>query len=163
MDINYLGSLTTVQIVLIVVWGVIAVTCIGIEIFATNFIALWFSVGSVGAIILAAFNIEWYFQLITFVLISGITLAIFYPLLRKKLIKTKPVKTNIDDFVGRKIKITKLAGDDNLSIDGYTRISGIIWSIKHNDNKKHLHKNDIVVVEAVKGTTLIVRNLKDGD
>ena len=155
-------DLTSVQIAFIVIWSLIALVSITIEIFATNFIALWFSGGSVVALVLLAVNLDWYYQLIAFVGVSGTTLAIFYPLLRRKLLHRKVVPTNISTYIGRKIKITKII-ENNLDVHGYALLSGVLWSVKAIKPDVSLNKNDIVIIKAVKGTTLLVDQLKENN
>ena len=126
------------------------------ELTATNFISLWFAIGAAVAIVMAGFDIDWYWQVITFVLVSVMSLSFFYPLLYCCFFKKTRSLTNIDGFIGCKIKIVKInKPEDSNEISGYALIKDSLWAIKSLSSKP-LHVNDLVVVKGVKGNILKV-------
>ena len=148
-----------VQIVMITLWGLIIVTCLILELVSTNFISMWFSVGGIAAIILAAFQIQWYWQVITFAGASGVNLAIFYPILRRKVLKKVTVPTNIDSFIGKKVVVERVV--NQFDISGYTKINGATWAVKLLDPDLKLKVQQVVVVRKIDGILLYVEPWTD--
>lgn len=146
--------LTEIQIITLTVWAIVMVSCFIAELTATNFITLWFALGAAVAIIMAGFNVAWYYQIVAFVLVSLLTLAAFYPLIWRRIIKKKRPLTNIDNFIGKTIKIAKVnKPEDSLEISGYALIKDSFWSVKMLSSQP-LHVHDLVVVKSVEGNIL---------
>ena len=82
----------TLQIMAIVVWSIVIVGTIIIELAGPQVVSIWFTLGALVSLILAIFNVELWIQIVVFVGISLVALAITKPLydkfLKKRWLKT---------------------------------------------------------------------------
>ena len=62
---------------LVYVWLAVVVFTLIIEFSTTDMISIWFAGGALVALILAAFNVWWVIQLIAFIVVSAVLLALF--------------------------------------------------------------------------------------
>jgi len=114
------------QEILIIVWAIVIALSIAIEFITYDLIAVWFSPAALISLILAAVDVDWPWQLSTFVVASIIFLLAFRPVVKKFLDKPA-IKTNITDVnMGKKVR---LLAD---SVDGYSaiQVNGITWKAR---------------------------------
>ena len=153
--------MSKVEILFIVLWSLIAISFLVVEIFTTNFITIWFTLGALAALISNTFYLQWYYQILVFVLVSFLTLAIFYPLIHKYVFKIKTLKTNCHNVIGKEIIVSEICDNERIQVDAYAYINGVRWSLLKEQNNETLKKDDIVVVQRIKGTRLIVIKIKN--
>ena len=102
-------------------------------------------------------GIDWYIELIIFIVISAASLLCLRPVVNK-LLKRDEVKTNVDEIIGKKGIMQKSADALNY---GEVKIAGIVWTaIVQNDNDV-IEKGDKVKVLAISGNKLIVTKIKE--
>ena len=79
-----------------IIWLSIFVIALIIEAFTNEIVSIWFSLGAMIATIISLIGgIDWYIELIIFIVISAASLLCLRPVVNK-LLKRDEVKTNVD-------------------------------------------------------------------
>lgn len=137
------------------IWlGVFIITVI-IESLTQELVSIWFSLGSVIALILSAFpNISWYVELVVFTIVSLLTLALTRPFV-KKLLFNAIRYTNVDEFVGKRVKVVS---DISKFENGEVKIRDIIYHASlMEEETETIKKDEIVEIVTLKGNKVIVK------
>jgi membrane protein implicated in regulation of membrane protease activity len=108
---------------MLIIWGVIIGVAILVELFTTDFVTVWFAVGAIIAIILAACNVPEYWQVPVFFVVSLASVIGLRPIV-KKFIKVDKTPTNADALVGMKVKLLEDCVEGRSSV----KINGVIWT-----------------------------------
>lgn len=143
-------SLTLGQ-TMIIIWLVIFLVAGIVEVMTMDLSSIWFSAGSVFALIVAIFAEELYIlQIIVFIVTSFILIFSVRPLFKRNMNKND-VKTNADSLIGKVAVCTKeiKSGDR-----GEVKIEGKIWTAISNED---IEVDEKVTVLAIKGVKLVVR------
>ncbi|MCL2540042.1 MAG: NfeD family protein [Firmicutes bacterium] len=134
------------------VWvGIISVSVL-VELVTFQMVTLWFAVGGIAALILAACGVGLEWQIIVFLVIS-IALLIGIRKIMLKLLGKDTEKTNIDALVGKKAQLIK---EIALNVPGEVKFNGIIWSAYTKNNCK-IAEGVMVEVISVDGNKLMVK------
>ncbi|MCX8131485.1 MAG: NfeD family protein [Clostridia bacterium] len=136
-------------------WLVIAVVLAIIEAFTLGIVTLWFSIGALFAMIGSLIGLSFVWQVIIFIISSGILLYYTRPIVVKYL-KLKTEKTNADRLIGKKGVVTETI--DNINGYGQVKISGLVWSARSSDND-NIPANEVVEVLDISGVKLIVKKV----
>ena len=141
-----------------IIWLVIFVLSLIIEGLTAELVSIFFSLGSLVALIMSFFTgIPYYIELVVFVVLSIISLLALRPVMNRVLKKEKRL-TNIDEFVGKEIKLSK--GYEQYSF-GEANIGGIIWRVLNIEEKEPINEGAEAVVISVQGNKLIVRKKEE--
>lgn len=139
--------------IMLIIWGVVFVTFLIIEISTADLIAIWFSLGALIALVVAAIKpIPWYVSIFVYI-VSSLLLFIFVGRYIKK--KMKPgdeTITNVETYVGKQYKLLE---DITLDQNGTIKIDGVEWSCVSIDDKD-IKKDTIVTVKRIEGNKMIV-------
>lgn len=139
-----------------VVWLSIFVVALIIEATTTELVSVFFAFGAVIAMIISFIpGVEWWVQLIVFVVLSGASLAALRPLVRKYLNKEKR-DTNVDEFIGKKVNVINLNNDGIPEV----KLNGLIWRIEPVDEEDKIAVGDKVEIVTIKGNKLVVRKVE---
>ena len=139
---------------LIVVWLVIFVVSVIIEACTTELVSIWFSAGSIIALILSAIpNVPFYIPIIVFIVLT--LLLCLRPII-KKMLNKNTLNSNIDEIIGKKGIVESEINDVNL---GTVKIHGVLWNALSLDNVP-ISKGSHVIVKNVNGNKLIVKEIK---
>ena len=133
--------------------GVILFAIIEASTLGINFI--WFSVGSLAAMIAAMCSAELWLQLVVFILVSAFALYFTRPLV-KKYIQGKQHPTNADRIIGCEGVVTETI--NNLENCGQIRIYGQIWSAKSTSDEI-IAKGEKVQILSISGVKAIVKKI----
>ena len=144
----------TLSIVLIVLWSVFILAGAIAELLSTNFVSMWFSLGALCALISIPLGLIWWGQIILFILVSIVTLSIFYPLIRKYNRSRFTLQTNVNKLIGKKARVVKLTPESDRN-DGILRLISTQWVFTL-QTPQPIKVGDYVTVVAVEGSTLIV-------
>ncbi|WP_308149624.1 NfeD family protein [Spiroplasma sp. AdecLV25b] len=144
-------------ILLIVMWGLLAITCVTIELLTTNLITIWFALGSIVSLIAGAFGVIWYWQIISFLTTTIITLAIGYPLLKRYIHNKPTLKTNLDGLINQQAEMMNDYPNHHKA-PGIAKLDGKTWTVisTTNDNFK---KGEIVLVTSIIGVKLVIKKI----
>ncbi|MGM9873693.1 MAG: NfeD family protein [Bacilli bacterium] len=141
-----------------IIWLSIFVIALIIETLSSELVSVWFAFGSLIAIILSFIpNVDWWIELIVFMVLSLVSLLCLRPL-ANKFMKKNDIHSNIDEIIGAKGVVIKSANQLNY---GEVKIKGIIWTMVPSMDTKNLEKDDIVSVVAVEGNKLIVKKVEE--
>lgn len=140
------------QIGFIVGWGVLLVLTIIVEAYSVELVSMWFSLGSLIALILAIFNVEPWVQILVFVVVSVVSLIFGRMLLKKLLLKSTDYATNSDSLVGKTIVITSPV--DRFK-PGTGKIGDVVWTVAVHDDVK-FENGDKCVIDVIEGNKIIV-------
>lgn len=91
------------------VWFVLFIILTIIEADTVQFVSIWFAVGSFAALILAAFGVMLYIQIIVFVVLSLLLLIFTKPLV-KRLTKSSTQEFNVNSLINEEVVVTKEIG-----------------------------------------------------
>ena len=131
------------------IWLIIFAVLLVIELITTDLVTIWFVIGSVAAFISTYFTSNIDTQIIIFIAVSLIALAITRPLVKK--FKSKEVKTNSDMVLGKAGIVTKKITKDSY---GEVKVNGVLWTAKSN---KTLDVDTKVEVQEIDGVKLVVK------
>ena len=136
-----------------IIWLGLFVIALAIEGGTTELVSIFFGFGALVAMIISFIpGVDWWVELVVFVVISGVTLFALRPLV-KRVLNKQARSTNIDSFIGKKHVVS---GVNTL---GYkeVKINGITWTVENVDENESLEVGDKVQVVNVRGNTLLVR------
>ncbi len=140
----------------VVIWLIIALIAGIAEAATVSLISVWFALGAVASAIAAAFRLGTVAQIIIFLAVSLVLMALTAPLCKKFRMGEK-TPTNADRLIGRTGIITEDV--DPLQGKGEVKVSGQVWSVQvRGDGRAKIGDN--VIVEDIEGAHLVVR-LKD--
>ena len=140
-----------------IIWLAVFVLALIIEAASAELLSIWFALGSLIAIILSFIpGVEWWIQLIVFLVISIAALFCLRPLMSKMMKRTQ-VKSNVDEMIHKKGKMVKTYDEFN---HGEVRINGVVWTAIGSDEKETIEEDSYVEVLAVEGNKLVVKKIK---
>ena len=122
------------------------------ELFTSQFFAIWFSVGSIGALISALFGVSPLLQLLIFAMLT-VLLIIFIRPIAYKLLKVKYHPTNADLIIGKEGVV--VSSIDNLNGKGRVRVNGLDWAAK-SETGSDIGPGSVVTIKKIEGVTLVV-------
>ena len=139
-----------------IIWLSIFVIMLIVEASTTELVSVFFALGALIAMVISFIpGVEWWVQLIVFVVVSGATLAALRPLVKKFFNKEKR-STNVDEFIGKKLSVIDLNNDGVPEV----KVNGLIWRIEGVDEEDKFNVDDKVEVVAIKGNKLVVRKVE---
>jgi membrane protein implicated in regulation of membrane protease activity len=135
----------------------IAVFIIGIlfEIFATTFVALCFSVGSVFGFIMLLVDAPVPAQILVFLVTTGLTIWLMKPV-RDRYLTKSVVKTNIDAMIGEVGVVEEEVS--NVEAKGAVKVNGLTYTAR-SINGETLEVGRIVIVVRIEGVKLFCQAL----
>lgn len=125
------------------------------EAITAQLVSIWFVAGAIGGLIAAMLHAPIYLQVVVFIVITILALAITRPLV-KKYIKPKMQRTNADRVISQ---IGIVAEEiDNINAKGEVKIDGKVWSARSADNSVIPLDSRVQVLE-ISGVKLIVKQI----
>lgn len=138
------------------IWILIAVIFAVIEGLTMGLTTIWFTVGGVGACIIALLGGPILLQVAVFLIISVILLYFTRPLAEKRL-KIGHEKNNIDQMIGKTCVVTEKIEPYHT---GQVKLNGMVWTAVSRDQKEILEKGELVTITGIEGVKLIVEREK---
>lgn len=136
----------------VALWVACTVIMAVIEASTFNMITIWFSAGSLGALIVTLCGGSFGLQVFVFFLISAILLASLMPI-AKKAMQTKKQATNADRIIGADAQVTESI--DGITGKGQIKVMGSIWSARC--ETENIPEDTIVTVDRIEGVKAIVK------
>lgn len=138
---------------MVYVWlGILAVAVIA-EIATTQLVSIWFAIGALAAFFTALAGVEQiWIQIIVFVIVSAVAVAVTRPLV-KKMINKKAEPTNADMVIGKVGVVTERI--DNLAPSGLVKVNGSVWTARTPDGSV-IEENEKVIIKEISGVKLLV-------
>lgn len=106
---------------LMVVFLIVEAVC------ALHLVSIWFAVGSLAAAIAALLSASVWLQVVLFLVVSCVILALMWPFVQKFL-NPGLQKTNLDSVIGSEGLVT--ADIDNISVQGQVKLGGMEWTAR---------------------------------
>lgn len=143
-------------ITFIIFWIIVLILTIIIEFATLDLVTIWFSVGAIGGLICAAFDLSFLTQFIVFLGISLILLIATRPL-TKKFMKSEIVRTNLDRVVGMDAIVTKEIIPNEI---GEVKVEGMFWRA-YSPIGEEFNIGEKVHINAITGTRLVVSKIEE--
>lgn len=142
---------------MIYVW--LAVVCVSalIEAFTLQMAGIWFVVGGLVALIMAACGVALEWQIIACIAISLVLLLALRKLCMKFILRKTNEKTNVDALTGLEVKLRKDITEDEM---GEVKIGDVVWSAIAASEGTKIEKGTLVTVLKVQGNKLIVKTVE---
>lgn len=141
------------------IWlGVFLITIL-LEALTQELVSVWFSLGSVIALILSAFPvIEWYYQVVVFAIVSLLLMILTRPV-AKRVLQNAIRYTNVDEFVGKRVRVMK---EITQFENGEVKLHDIIYHASLlEEETETISVGEIVEIVTFKGNKVVVRKIKD--
>ncbi len=138
-------------------WMYAAILFFIIELFTPGFIIACLGLGSVAGALSAYLGFDIDYQLISFAIITTISLFIIRPLLYKKNKSDDLIKTNTDALIGRKATVVEQI--DNKYNKGRVSIDGDQWKAL-SISEHSINMGEIVEVVSIDSTIVTVKKNK---
>ena len=108
-------------------WFALLVIFVWAEAATVNMVSAWFAIGSLAALITALLGGKMWLQVVIFLAVSGVMLALLRPI-AKKYFTPKLTRTNVDALTGKTcLCVTAI---DNLEGVGQVKIGDVEWSAR---------------------------------
>jgi len=134
----------------LIFWVAVALGAIFIDITTSSFMFIWFAIGAIAAIVAMLFNASVVAQVIIFIAITAISMAIGYPIVKKTIKKTVSKTLTMEEgYIGKEFTITK-----DIDVKANIKFQGIYWTVKNVG--KPLVKGDLVQVIGIEGNKLLI-------
>lgn len=137
------------------VWIVFIAVMLIIEASTTNLVSIWFAVGALAAILAKALGGSVTLQMCAFVIISGASVVIAWPFI-KKYHNGKKIATNADMLIGKTGIVTDDITSDRFA--GKVRVNGQEWSAV-SSNGEDIASGEKVLICEISGVKLIVKKI----
>lgn len=135
------------------IWLVAAGILAIIEAVTLGLVCIWFAGGAVGAAVAAMLGASFLVQVVVFLAVSAVLVAITRPIAKKRL-NSKTEKTNVDAIVGQtgivEVTITQQA-------PGQVKADGKVWRAVCETGT--IEKGTVVVIKSIKGVTIMVEEI----
>ena len=119
-------------------------------------VSIWFAAGALAALLATIFTNDIWIQILLFVVVSAVTMAVVRPLARKYVLPHR-VPTNADRVIGREGVITQAV--DNLAPAGVVVVAGMAWTARA-DSGENIPEGTVVTVKRIEGVKLFVAPAK---
>lgn len=134
------------------IWLMAVIAFIVLEAVTYQMVAVWFVAGAIGGMIASLVGASFTVQMIVFLVVSVLFLALLRPVAMKRMNNQK-LKTNSDGLVGKSVLIT--ADVSNTLERGEGKIDGKVWTVR-TESGEELKAGDVAEVKRIEGVKLIV-------
>ena len=138
-----------------ILWVVLLVVFVAVEAFTVSMVSVWFAFGAVGAMITSLLDGELWLQVVVFVVVSAVMLALLRPL-SKKYLKPRIQATNVDALIG----VIGIAEEDVDAMNGRVKLGDVTWSARSVGDRT-LPAGSYVRIARVQGNKLYVAPVEE--
>ena len=139
-------------------WLITMILFIGFELATMGLTTMWFALGSLAALVVAAVGGPVWLQVIVFFVVSLLALFGFRNLTKDHFNRNR-VKTNADSLIGRKGIVTEEVS--NVYATGQVTVAGQEWTARSVDDSVTLEKGEMVVIRSISGVKLMVERIAE--
>lgn len=139
-------------------WLITMILFIGFELATMGLTTMWFALGALVALAVAAVGGPVGLQVIVFFAVSLLALFCFRNLAKEHFNRNR-VKTNADSLIGRKGIVTE--DISNIYATGQVTIAGQEWTARSVDDNVTLEKGEMVVIRSISGVKLMVERITE--
>jgi membrane protein implicated in regulation of membrane protease activity len=137
------------------IWLILMVVFLVIEGNTIAMVSLWFGAGALASLIVALIGGEVWLQILVFLTIAIVLLALLWPMARKHL-KPKLVATNADALIGRVCLVTEAI--DPLE-GGRVKVGDVTWTARV-ESGDIIPAGSHVKIMKIQGSKVIVEQVK---
>lgn len=131
-------------------WIIVCIIVIAVDILTSNFLFSWFAVGALLALIASATGVEFTIQIIIFLVTSIITIAIGYPITKKKFKDTvKRLPLMEEKYIGK-----VMVAEEDIIDKGRVKLEGSYWTVENKGVE--IKKGDKFVILSIEGIKLSI-------
>ena len=138
----------------IILWGALCVGFLVLEGCTVAMVSLWFAIGAAAALVLSLLGAALWLQLLAFLAVSGVLLALLRPMMRKYV---KSTKTNVDSVPGTEGLVTE--DIDNVAYQGQVKLGAMTWTARSTSGAS-IRAGTRVRVDRVEGVKVFVSPVK---
>lgn len=136
-----------------VIWLVAMIVLLVVEGLAPGLVSIWFAAGALAALIASALHAPLWLQVLWFVLVSIVLLAVTRPL-AKKYVNGKVMPTNADMLLNKECVVTERI--DNIRGTGAVSVGGKVWTARMTVDGQTAEEGALLRVKRIEGVKLIV-------
>ncbi|MBB6061754.1 membrane protein implicated in regulation of membrane protease activity [Thermosipho japonicus] len=129
------------------------------EILTPTFFIFWFGVGALASALVAFFIGNTIWELVTFIVASGILVILTRPL-ANKISGEQTRKINVDEIIGKHALV--LEDINNKAGTGIIKVNGDTWRAFSNDDEIVIKKGEYVKILQVEGAHVVVEKIDKG-
>ncbi len=138
-------------------WLALLILFLVVEASTVTMVSLWFAAGALVALIVSCLNGPPWLQVVLFLAVSGIMLALLRPLARKHF-TPKLTPTNIDAIVGSTGLVT--VAIENVTAVGQVKLGAMEWTARSTSGDP-IPAGTVVNVDRVEGVKAFVTPVKE--
>ena len=139
-------------------WLAAMVIFIIIEIATVGLTTIWFAIGALCAIIVAALGGGTLIQITVFLIIS-LGMLIFTRPFAMRYINAARVKTNYEELIGKVVRITQDV--DYINATGCANVNGQDWTVRSENNEQKIPAGSLAKIINISGVKLIVEKVEE--
>ena len=139
-----------------IAWLVILAVLLVIEIATLGLTTIWFAAGALVAFLMSLAQLNVYFEIVVFLVVSILMLLFTRPI-AVKYFNSKRIKTNYESVIGSVAKVTQTI--NNYNATGVVVVAGVEWMARAADDSYIINSGSRVIVKEVSGVKLIVEPL----
>lgn len=139
----------------IILWVSVIIISIIVEAISLNLTSIWFAAGALAALVAATIDLGLPMQVVIFIFISALLLALVRPFTRRFL-RPRGANTNADRIIGQEAVVTEAI--DNTLATGEIKIFGQAWSARSADGAT-IDIGQHVKIISIAGVKAIVERL----
>ena len=136
-------------------WVAVIALAITVEIVTDQLISIWFVPGAIVAIILDFVNVGPVWQVLAFLVVSGVGIIISQKYFRR--MSSDTTKTNIEAIIGERCIVTERI--DNFAGVGQAKVKGQLWSARGVEDDDVFEPGEILNIVAIEGVKLICKKV----
>ncbi len=133
-------------------WLVVIVVLLVFELLTLGLTTIWFSLGALVAMVIAAADGPFALQFCAFAVISLLAMELARSAALKHFNKNR-ARTNVDSLIGQKAIVTRKI--NNIKSEGQAVVNGMEWTARSASDSE-IEEGAVVVVKRVSGVKLIV-------
>ncbi len=135
-------------------WLITFIVLIVFEVITLGLTTIWFAGGAIVAFLLSLADVNLGIQIVVFFVVSSLLLFFTRPL-ASKYVNKNTIKTNVDEIVGKTVKVTETI--DNYNELGLVMINGLEWMARTTESGMIIPNDTLVQVVEVQGVKVIVQ------
>lgn len=137
-----------------VVWLIAMIVLLVVEGLVPGLTSIWFALGALAALVSALLHAPLWLQIVWFLAVSIIALALTRPL-AKKYINARTQPTNADMMIGKECVVRESI--DNVQGTGAVSVDGKVWTARTESDDTKAQEGSRAVVVRIEGVKLIVK------
>jgi len=140
-----------------ILWLALLIIFLLAEASTVTMVSLWFAAGALAAMIANFIGAKTWFQVVLFVVVSGVLLILLRPL-SKKYFTPKLLRTNVDAVIGSVGRVTDAV--DNINATGQVKLGAMVWTARSTDGAP-IPEGTQVKVDKIEGVKVFVTSVSE--